>query len=70
MSTPQVKSKINISTEHHTQAAECCNKAAAEHSLAAKCCTVGDHEKAKKHTKNAYDHCTKAQDHGKKSMAA
>ena len=46
MQKPQAKPASGASAEHHTQAAECCNKAAAEHSNAAKACTSGDQAKA------------------------
>ena len=45
-------------------------RAAAQHAYAAKCSAAGDHDKAKKHAKNAEDHCTKAQDHSKRATAA
>ena len=56
--------------EHHTKAAECCQKAAEEHRHAAKCSTTGDHLKATEHGKQAQEHCTKAAEHSKHAMAA
>jgi len=65
----QSKPTNNVSAEHHTKAAECCTKAAAEHSNAAKCCSSGDNKKADEHAKNALNHCVNAQDHGKQAAA-
>jgi hypothetical protein len=68
--TTASKSKAETSAEHHTQAAECCTKAAAEHNQAAKYCTSGDDKKAEMHAKNAHDHCMKVQDHAKQAASA
>lgn len=70
MSATSSKQTNQANAEHHTKAAECCNKAAAEHTNAAKCCVNGDEKKAIEHAKNAHEHCTKAQDHGKHAKAA
>ena len=70
MLTPQVKQTTNARAEHHTKAAECCDKAADEHRQAAKCCVAKDHKKAEEHAKQAQDHSVKAQDHGKHAVAA
>jgi len=69
MSSPHAKFKPGPSAEHHTKAAECCDKAAEEYRHAAKCCNLSDDEKARKHAKNAEDYCTKALDHGKLAMS-
>ena len=70
MPAPQAKPTTRANAEHHTKAAECCDKAAEEHRHAAKSCNLGDHKKAVEHAKHAQDHRTKAQDHGKQAMAA
>ena len=57
------------SAEHHTKAAECCDKAAEQHRHAAKSCAIGDHKKAGQHAQQAQECCMKAQDHGKQAMA-
>ena len=64
MLTPQA------SAEHHTKAADCCTKAAAEHAHAAKAWTTGDHAKAKEHAKKAECHCSDAQARANKAKAA
>jgi len=70
MSTPQTKPATKANAEHHTQAAEYFDKAAEEHRHATKCCTNGDDKKAGEHAKQASDHCTKGQDHGKQAKVA
>jgi hypothetical protein len=70
MATPQPKPTTRANKEHHTRAAECCDKAAEQHRHAAKSCAIGDDKKAELHAKQAQDHCTKAHDHGKQAMAA
>lgn len=70
MLTSKDKVTTNTRAEHHTKAAECCDKAAEEHRHAAKSCVSGDHKKAAEHAKQAQDHSTKAQDHGKHAIAA
>ena len=70
MSTPQTKSAVKPSADHHNQAAECCDKAAAEHRNAAKYSYSGDNKKADEHAKEASNHCMKAQDHGKQAKVA
>jgi hypothetical protein len=67
MSTAQTKSATKPGTEHHTKAAECCDKAAEHHRHAAKSCDTGDHKKAAKH---AHNERAKAEDHGKHAAAA
>jgi len=61
-STPMTSAKGTplASAEHHTKAAECCTKAAAEHMSAAKACSAGDKAKAEDHAKKAECHCTEA----------
>jgi|GEM_PF-3094254 hypothetical protein len=70
MSTPQTKPATKANTEHHTKAAEFCDKAAEEHRHAAKSCAIGDHKKAAEHAKHAHDHRAKAEDQGKQAAAA
>ena len=64
------KPEINLSAEHHTNAAESCHKAGVAHTDAAKCHAKGDHEGAEEHADIAQEHCSEAQDHGKKAMAS
>ena len=56
MSTANTKSATKPNAEHHTKAAEFCDKAAEEHRHAAKSCAIGDHKKAAEHGKQAQDH--------------
>jgi len=69
---PAIKAVVErpkTNADHHTQAAECCDKAAEQHRHAAKSCALGDHKKTAGHAKSAQEHCTQAQDHGKQAMA-
>lgn len=66
----EIHSSTQTNAEHHTKAADCCNKAAAEHMHAAKACASGDHAKAEEHAKKAECHCADAQDHSNKVKAA
>jgi len=70
MSTPKAKPIATPNANHHKNAAECCDKAAEEHRHAAKYSTAGNQKKAIAHAKNAQDHRTKAQEYGKRAMAA
>jgi hypothetical protein len=70
MPTPQTKPATKANVEHHTSAAECCDKAAKEHRHAAECCATGDHKNAKDHARRAQDYSEKAHEHGKHAMAA
>lgn len=69
MSQPMTKPTTSPA-DHHTKAAECCDKAAAEHRSAAKCCGSNDAKKAGEHAKIAQEHGKKAQEHSAHATAA
>jgi hypothetical protein len=70
MSKPAKQSKTDVNAGHHTQAAECCDKAAEQHRHAAKSYATGNQQKAGEHAKAAHGFCTEAHHHGKQALAS